>query len=533
MKKAAEASRQGFRKLAIVEFDPKDFSLGETYHLLKAADVVDDIYWRQATSEAGPSSLLALAGDDRELKEMVLFYYGPYDRLNNDSPFLAVGPKPQGSGFYPRDLTREEFTSYLHAHPDDRAWLESPYTVIRRIDGSHLSAVPYHEAFQEQVTALSDLLKKASRNEKHPAFREFLAQRAKDVLTDDYYASDSLWVRLVDNPWDMVIGPYEVYEDQLMGLKASYEAMLLHRDFAESSKLQHFQRELPSLCRSLEGAVGKRLNMESSRVSLSVANLVYAGGDARKAIPAIAFSLPNDERTIEDVGSRQVIMKNVQEAKFRLVDWPIHKRLLQMPLDDEGLAFRCFFDHTLFHEISHSIGPHRINRNGESTTVNRSLKQHHSVLEEAKADTLAACFVLQMSDELNARAFLESYVSGFMRAIRFGLSSAHGGANSIQFNFLLREGGIAIDAKSGKLLINQQKARASLLQLVSNIIGIQECGDFEAARRFVDTYCVMNSEIEGLEEGVSDLPIDIRIRYRTDRGYSEIDRLVTVASERL
>ncbi len=103
MKKFAEASRRGFRKLATVEFDLKEFlsadvDLSEAHHLLKAADVVDDIYWRQATSQAGPSPLLALAGEDRELKEMVLFYYGPYDRLNNDSPFLPVGPKPPGAG---------------------------------------------------------------------------------------------------------------------------------------------------------------------------------------------------------------------------------------------------------------------------------------------------------------------------------------------------------------------------------------------------------------------------------------------------
>jgi len=533
MNKSANASRQRFRQLALVEFNPKEFlTTGVGFHrLLNAADVVDDIFRRQVSSEAGQSSLLALAGEDQELKEMILFYYGPYDRLNNDSPFLPVEPKPHGAGFYPRDLTCEEFTNYLQNHPDCKSSFESPYTIIRRIDRSHLAAVPYHEAFHEQVAVLSGLLAEASRNEKHLRFREFLAQRAKDLLTDDYYASDSLWVRLVDNPWDLVIGPYEVYEDQLMGLKAAYEAMLLRRDFAESSKVQHFQQELPFMCRSLEGKVGKRLSVESNRVALSVANLIYAGGDARKAIPAIAFSLPNDERTIEDVGSRQVIMKNVQEAKFRLVDWPIHKRLLQTPLDDEELAFRFFFDHTLFHEISHSIGPHRINRNGEPTTVNRSLKQYHSVLEETKADTLAACFVLHISNDSNARAFLETYISGFMRAIRFGLSDAHGGANAIQFNFLLREGAIAIHPASGRLLIDEQKARKSLIQLVSNVIGIQERGDLEAANRFVGAFCVMNSEIKRLADRASDLPIDIRIRYKTDYDYSEMERLVTAVSE--
>lgn len=535
MNKSTNAARESFRKLALVEFDaqeflPPDMGFDETRFLVKAADLVDDIFWRQV-SLVDPSSLFALAGEDQELREMALFYYGPYDRLNNDSPFLPVEPKPPGAGFYPHDLTREEFTSYLQSHPDCKSSFESPYTVIRRIDASRLTAIPYHEAFCEQVAALSDLLTKVSQSEKHRYFREFLAQRAKDLLSDEYYHSDSLWVRLVDNAWDLVIGPCEVYEDQLMGLKAAYEAMLLRREVAESSKLQHFQQELPSLCRSLEREVRKPLSVENSRVSLSVANLIYAGGDARQAIPAIAFSLPNDERTIEEVGSRQVILRNVQEAKFRLVDWQIHKRLLHTALEDEDLAFRHFFDHTLFHEISHSIGPHRIKRNGDITTVNRCLKQHYSVLEETKADTLAACFVLHMAGDKDERAFLNTYVPGFMRAIRFGLNSAHGGANAIQFNFLLREGAIAIHPASGKLLIDPQKARKSLLQLIATVIGIQERGDFEAADRFVSAFCVMNSEIKDLAESVNDLPIDIRVRYKMEHEYSEMDRLVPAVSQ--
>jgi hypothetical protein len=370
------------------------------------------------------------------------------------------------------------------------------------------------------VSSLSSLLGEASRTEEDPLFSEFLAQRAKDLRTDDYYRSDTMWVRLADNPLDLVVGPYEVYEDKLMGLKAAYEAMVLGRDLVESGKVQHFQHDLPSLCRSLQGEAGRQLNVGRSKVALSVANLIYGGGDARKAIPAIAFSLPNDERTIEEVGSRQVILRNVLEAKFRLVDWQLHKRLLQTPLDDEEVAFRFFFDHTLFHEISHPIGPHRITRDGEATTVNRSLKQHYSVLEETKADTLAACFILQMAGGSDIRIFLETYIPGFLRAIRFGLSSSHGGANAIQFNFLLQEGAFEVDAKAGKISVNEQKAPRALTRLVSSVIAIQERGDFEAAHRFVADFCIMSPEIRVLTDRVSDLPVDIRIRFNASREHA-------------
>lgn len=528
MNESAETSRKRFRSLALVEIDPKDLFPAEVIpreirNFSKAADVVDELFWRQVSPEVDASSLLALAKEDRELQEMVLFHCGPYDRLNNNSPFLAVNPKAPGAGFYPPDLTAEEFTAYLQCHPDCRYSFESPYTVITRMDNRRLAAVPYHEAFQDLVSSLSSILGEASRTEKDPHLREFLAQRGKDLRTDDYSCSDALWVRLADNPVDLVVGPYEVYEDQLMGLKAAYEAMVLGRDFVETGKIQHFQHELPSLRRSLEGEVGKKLNVESSQVALSVANLIYGGGDARKAIPAIAFSLPNDERTIEEVGSRQVILRNVLEAKFRLVNWQLHKRLLQTSLDDEEAAFRCFFDHTLFHEISHPIGPHRITRNGEETTVNRSLKQHYSVLEETKADTLAACFILQMAGELGARTFLETYVPGFLRAIRFGLNSAHAGANAIQFNFLLQEGAIEVDAKAGRISVNEEKARRALTLLVSSVIAIQERGDFEAAHRFVADFCILSPEISILTARVSDLPVDIRIRFKINREHAPED----------
>lgn len=530
-----DTSRQRFRELALVEFDtdellPPDIDPEEVEDLVRAADLVDKIFWSQASPDADLPKLVAAAGDDGELKQMARFHYGPYDRLNNNSPFLSVGPKPAGAGFYPADLTREEFTNYLRNHPDARASLESPYTIVRRRDGSHLDAVAYHQAYREQVKPLSQLLANASIRERHAAFREFLVQRAEDLLKDDYYFSDSLWVRLSDNPLDLVIGPFEVYEDQLMGLKASYQTYILARDFSESSKVRHFWQELPSLCRTLEAITGERLPIEESRVALSVANSIYTSGDARKAVPAIAFSLPNDERVVEEVGSRQVILRNVLQAKFRFVDWQVHCRILAAPVDDEEVSFGHFFNHTLFHELSHAIGPHRISRNGESTTVNRCLKHHHSVLEEAKADTLASCLILQMIGEVDARSFLETYVAGFLRAIRFGIAIAHGGANAIQFNYLLRERAIAVDSKSARLTIDADASRRALLRLVSDIIGIQGRGDFEAADRFVETFRRIVPEIQTLTEQLNGIPIDIRIQFKGASERSALSRLVERAT---
>ena len=504
--------------LAPVEFSPEKILLKEIRpenltNLIKAADVADSIFWEQMF----PNYEGLLKPQDRanqELREFIQFNYGPYDILNDDAAVLPVGPKQPGVGFYPASLSRDEFVKYVKNHPERAAIFQSPYTVIRGVN-AHLKAVPYHIAYRGKVNQLSDMLNRARAVESHPAFREFLGQRAGDILTDDYFTSESTWVRLNDNPLDLVIGPYEVYEDQLMGLKSSYEARVLWRDFAESEKIQHFQREIPSLCKTLGPYLSKMLVMSDSRLELSVADILYAGGFARKGIPAIALTLPNDEKVIEEVGSRQIILKNILEAKFNNVAWPVINRVLLKPPSDPEQSRAHFFSHTLFHEISHSIGPHIIKINGETTTINRSLRQYYSVLEEAKADALGACILLSASDNQNRQVFLDLFVAGFLRSIRYGQSHAHGGANIIQFNYLLKQGAFDIDSNSGKIRVNHDAAHRAILKLATEIIRIQEKGDFDLARHFFERFCIQNELIKRLLRELEDIPVDIRIKYRS------------------
>jgi hypothetical protein len=334
-----ESARENFRRLAVFEVDAKqsptalsDWS--RTKLLLQAADVVDEIFWQQAGPEGDYRVLLEQIGNDEELREMVLFNRGPYDRFNHNEPFLDVEPEFPGRHFYPRDLTRDEFEQRVQTDQKLRSSLESPYTVIRR-ENSHLIAVPYHVAYKPLVEQLSSLLANAATVETNPKLREFLAQRVKDLLTDDYYASETLWVNLTHTPLDFVVGPYEVYEDDLLGLKASYEAVVFEPDHEATGRFQQTQHELLSLCKNIERELGRAINIQDNRVKLSIANLVYASGEARTAVPAIAFNLPNDERVVEEVGSRQVILKNVVEAKFTLVAHRLSQQLLHEPLDAE------------------------------------------------------------------------------------------------------------------------------------------------------------------------------------------------------
>ncbi|HLL76414.1 MAG TPA: hypothetical protein VK421_14270, partial [Pyrinomonadaceae bacterium] len=367
-------------------------------------------------------------------------------------------------------------------------------------------------AYRDQIGRLAELLREAAHHTAHPHFSRYLLRRAKDLLNDDYFISDSLWAGLSDNPLDIVVGPCEVYEDQLMGLKAAFEAMLLRRDFEGTERIRHFQDKLPALCRAVEAEIGKSLVIDNSQLDLSMADLVYTGGDARKAIPAIAFTLPNDERVIEQVGSRQVILKNVLEAKFHYVAWAIQERLASAAPGERRASYENFLNHTLFHEISHTIGPQLITKDGVETTVNRSLKQYYSVLEEAKADTLAVCIMLCGADAEARAGFLRGYVPGILRPIRYGLSTAHGGANAIQFNYLLERGAVGV-GPAGELRFDAERVRRSLTDLTARIIDIQERGDFNGAQQLVAAYRVLSPEVEHFTRGLARVPVDIRISY--------------------
>jgi hypothetical protein len=298
-----------------------------------------------------------------------------------------------------------------------------------------------------------------------------------------------------------------------MGLKAAYEAIMFERDFEESARIAHIQSELPDLCQKVEKELGQSLPVHDKQVKLSVANLIYAGGEARKSVPAIAFSLPNNEGVIEEVGSRQVILRNVMQAKFKLVAHKITNRVLKNPINNEKRASRDFFWHTLFHEISHSIGPQRLVIGGENTTVNRRLKQYHSLLEEAKADTLGACLCLTAQKESDANTFLRGYVARLIRSSRFGQNEAHGGANIVQFNYLLREGAITVDGRTRKIAVNVARTRDTIFKLAAALIDIQARGDFAAARNTVTQHGGQTQELRAVAESIEDLPTDIRIRY--------------------
>ena len=139
------------------------------------------------------------------------------------------------------DLTRARDRQLRRAHPDKKAAIYNPYTVVRR-QGPDLVGRPYHDEFKPFVTGAATALRRRRVALADPAFANFLRLRADALSTDDYYASDIAWVDLQNPKFDVIFAPYETYLDDLLGVKTSYGAAILIRNEAESRNLAQYQQ---------------------------------------------------------------------------------------------------------------------------------------------------------------------------------------------------------------------------------------------------------------------------------------------------
>ena len=421
--------------------------------LVEAAKPLDEIFLRQVWSGnvAMRTQVPGLTGPNADAARA---YYGvmkgPFDRLEEHQPFIGKTAKPIGAGFYPDDLTKEAYESYLKAHPAEETALRGLHTVVRR-EGERLVAVPYSKAYAEWLGPAAAKLREAAAKTTNASLKKFLETRAAAFSSDDYYESDLAWMDL-DSPVEVTIGPYETYEDGLIGYKAAFEAFVTVALPEESKALARYKERLPWLERNLPiPDEHKNLN-RGTESPIRVVDSVYTSGDGNRGVQTIAFNLPNDERVREAKGSKKVLLRNIMRAKYDKILLPIAE--LVMPAAEvRKITFDAFFDEVLHHELSHGLGPGTITKNGKKTEVRLELKELFSPLEEAKADVMGVYNILGLIDRGSmprpscADAIEPTYVAGLFRSARFGAHEAHGQGVVAQFNYLLEKGALSIDAE--------------------------------------------------------------------------------------
>jgi hypothetical protein len=493
--------------------------------MIKAAQVMDGLFLQQVW--AGNTSLLTTLAADRTPEGQAQLHYfllnkGPWSRLDEDEVFVRpeyrVPAKPPQANYYPADATKEEVEAWFNSLSGDaRTQATGFFTVIRRGADGRLMAVPYNVEYRNALLRAAELLRQAADFTAQPTLETYLQARADAFLSNDYYASDVAWMEL-DATLEPTIGPYETYEDHWFGYKAAFEAFITVRDDAETKRLGVFSSRLQGLESALPIDPKFRNPAIGALAPIRVVNVVFTAGDANRGVQTAAFNLPNDDRVIREKGSKRVMLKNVQEAKFSRVLQPIAEVAVSAA-DRAKVSFDAFFTHILMHELMHGLGPHQVH--GTSDAVRIALKDAYAPLEEAKADISGLWALQRLADDGViapdvAASMYSTFLASAFRSIRFGLTAAHGKGLAIQLNYLLDQGAVTVGA-DGTFAVVDGRIREAVTNLTRDIMTMQATGDYAAAQALLTKYVVIRPEVQRVLDRLTDVPVDIEPRFVTAR----------------
>ena len=490
--------------------------------LIAASKIFDALFLRQVW-EGNEAMLLDLARDDSPLGRARRHYFlinkGPWSRLDANEVFIPGAPKkPEEGNFYPGGAAKADVEAWFKTLSGaERTRAIGFFTTIRRGPDGKFIAVPYSLEYQGEIAHVAELLREAAALTTQPTLKNYLEKRAVSLRSDDYYDSDVAWMEL-DASIEPTIGPYEVYEDEWFNYKAAFESFITLRDDAETEKLMRFGSELQEIENNLPIDPKYRNSKLGALAPIRVVNTVFSSGDGNRGVQTAAFNLPNDERVISEKGSKRVMLKNNQEAKFRMVLQPIAK--VALGAADKGrIAFDAFFTHILMHELMHGLGPHNIIVGGRATTVRQEFREAYSTIEEAKAD-MSGLWALQLLvdrgklDKGLEQTMYSTYLASMFRSIRFGITEAHGRGVAIQLNYFLDNGGVTV-AADGTFAVDAARIRQNVTDLTRDLMTMQAVGDYAAAKQMMEKLAVVRPPVQAVLDRLKGVPVDIEPKFVT------------------
>ncbi|RFP26009.1 hypothetical protein D0T25_02055 [Duganella sp. BJB488] len=503
--------------------------------LIEAAKIIDVLQLRQRWS--GNEALwAALQKDQTPLGKARLNYFwlnkGPWSILDDHQRFLPAElggiaipeKKPEAGNFYPEGATKQALESWMNALPaKDKEQAQWFFTTIRKNAAGQFTVVKYSDEYKPELEKAAALLKQGAADTDNASLKKFLQLRADAFLSNDYLASDFAWMDL-DAPVDITIGPYETYNDELFGYKAAFEAYVNIRDQKETQKLDFFAKHMQELEDNLPLDAKYRNPKVGALAPMVVVNQVYGAGDGNMGVQTAAYNLPNDERIISQRGSKRVMLKNVQQAKFKSTLTPISKLVLK-PADQKDVDFDSFFTHILAHEITHGLGPHITKANGAESTPRQDLKEAYSTIEEAKADITGLYALAYMMDKgqlagtlgqgaAAERKLYTTFLASAFRTLHFGLTDSHARGMAIQMNYILDKGGF-ISHGDGTFAVDFKKIKQAVIDLDREFLTIEATGDYARAKEMMAKYVVIRPDVQKALDKMKTVPNDIRPEFKT------------------
>lgn len=485
------------------------------YKLVEAARYLEAIYWRQSDPQ-GLALLKRISGcnqvQNQKLRRFLTINGSRYDLLENNKPFVGTDKFSPGRALYPPGITRQEIEAYVAKHPEQKAAIYNPFTVVKR-RGTQLITVPYHIEYRTWLAAAGKALREAAALSPDPAFANFLRLRADALLTDDYYKSDIAWLDLQNPKFDIIFAPYETYLDDVLGVKTSYGAAVMIRNESDSAKLDMFMKYVPEIQEALPLDPQDKPNMQGKSTPMEVMDTPFRAGDLRHGYQAVADNLPNDARIHQEKGTKKIFFKNFMDARVNFVVLPIGKLLLRE--DQANIAsMDGYLAAVLMHEICHGLGPAFARTPTGQQDIRASIGPAYSGLEEAKADMVGLFALDWLMDKgvlqkERAPEVYASYVAGIFRTVRFGVAEAHGRAEMMEFNYLSEQGAITRDAKTGRYAIDYAKMPGAIASLAKELLEIEATGDRNRAEQWFTKYDSMPEDLKSALAGIKDVPVDI------------------------
>lgn len=474
--------------------------------LIEAAKVMDDLFWKQALGDK-ETFLSSIKHEDE--KQFALINYGPWDRLNGNKPFIeGYGEKPKGANFYPQDITAEAVKDTNNKDAD------ALYTIVMRGEDNRLTVEPYHVHYKTDLERAATHLRAAADISDDKQFAAYLNARAEALLSDNFDPSDIQWLGLESNKLDIIIGPIETYEDELVGAKAAYEAYVLVKDMEWSGRLKQYIAYLPELQKNIPVDAKYKSEQPGGNSQLNAYDVVFYAGHCNAGSKTIAVNLPNDEYLQKEYGTRRSQLKNAIRAKFDHIMVPIADMLIA---EDQRahVTFDAFFENTMFHEVAHGLGIKNL-VNDKSKTVSSALDEFHNPLEEGKADILGLFMITYMHDNgiLKDHDLMDNYVTflaGIFRSVRFGASSAHGKANMVRFNYFKEKGAFTFNADKGTYSVNMDKMKEAMNSLSELILTLQGDGNKPGVEKLFAEKGIVGEELQANLDRVAaaNIPKDI------------------------
>ena len=401
----------------------------------------------------------------------------------------AGDPRPVMMGLNSR-LVRGEF-GFL----EERVW---------RVGGLYGTAI-------EQIVKHLEAAEPFAENEQQAGVIRRLIEyyRTGDLRTFDHYSIQ--WLKDTESLVDFVNGFTETYGDPL-GMKASWESIVNFKDIAATERAhqlavnaQWFENNSP-----VDARFKKK---EVKGISAKVITAAILSGDLYPST-AIGINLPNSDWVRRDFGSKSVTISNLTSAyakaahgsgmdKEFIIDEPTRQLVLKY-------GDRCDDLHTDLHEcLGHGSGQLLPGTDPDS------LKSYGSTIEEARADLFALYYLADPKlVELGLTPNMDAHKASYYSYIQNGaltqlvrikpgntIEEAHMRNRALIAHWVLEQAKSQKTAKPCVELVKQKgktfvrvndyaEMRNLFGTLLAEIQRIKSEGDYEGARKLVETYGV-------------------------------------------